>query len=121
MFVPVQREVAQRMTAPPGGREYGTLSIFLQATGAVETLRVLKPSVFWPPPQGDSAIVRYIREERKSRRIQDMELFGTVVALFIGHRRKMLRACLKQAPAEVGGRDLWLGVFQAPPVHPPPR
>ncbi|OHB66929.1 MAG: hypothetical protein A2Y76_03730 [Planctomycetes bacterium RBG_13_60_9] len=118
MFVTVQREVAQRMTAPPGGREYGTLSIFLQATGAVETLRVLKPSVFWPPPQVDSAIVRYIRDERKSRRIQDMELFGTVVALFIGHRRKMLRACLKQAPAELGGRDLWLALFEQHSIDP---
>ncbi len=104
MCVTVQREVADRMTARPGGRDYGTLSIFLQATGEVELIRVLKPSVFWPPPGVDSAVVRYRRDPAKSRRIEDMDLFSGVVALFIGHRRKMLRACVQQAPPELGGR-----------------
>jgi 16S rRNA (adenine1518-N6/adenine1519-N6)-dimethyltransferase len=104
MLVTVQKELAERMTAPPGGRDYGTLSIFLQATGEVELLRRLRPSVFWPPPGVDSAIIRYLRDADKSRRILDMDVFGGVVSLFIGHRRKMLRACLKQAPPELGGR-----------------
>ena len=108
MFVTVQKEVAERMTARPGSRDYGTLSIFLQATGEVAMTRRLKPSVFWPPPAVDSAMVRYVRDRDKSRRILDMDLFGTVIGLFIGHRRKMLRACIKEAPPELGGRDLWL-------------
>ncbi len=111
MSVTVQKEVAQRMTAPPGSRDYGTLSIVLGATGSVELLRVLKPGVFWPAPQVDSALVRYIRDECKSRRILDMDLFREVVGLFMGHRRKMLRACARQAPPEFGGRDLWLEIF----------
>ncbi len=120
MFVTVQKEVAERMTAGPGGRDYGTLSIFLQATGAVEMLRRLKPSVFWPPPAVDSAMVRYVRDEDKSRRILDMDLFGAVVGLFIGHRRKMLRACIKQAPPELGGRDLWLRISRTARHRPDP-
>jgi len=112
MCVTVQKEVAQRMTACPGGRDYGTLSIFLQATGEVELLRTLPPGAFWPPPQVDSAIVRYRRDERKSLRIADMDLFGSVVAMFIGHRRKMLRACAKQAPPELGGPAVWPGIFE---------
>jgi len=104
MFVTVQREVAERMTARPGSRDYGTLGIFLQATGVIEAVRLLKPSVFWPPPGVDSAMVRYARDQAKSRQILDMDLFGRVVGLFIGHRRKMLRACVKQAPPELCGR-----------------
>ncbi len=121
MTVTVQKEVAERMTARPGGKSYGTLSIFLGATGTVETLRVLKPSVFWPPPNVDSAIVRYVRDERRSRRIRDMDLFSRVVGLLIGHRRKMLRACAKQAPADLGGRDLWPEVFARSALDPTRR
>lgn len=121
MVVTVQKEVAERMTAPPGGRDYGTLSIFLQATGAVELLRRLRPSVFWPPPGVDSAIVRYVRDADKSRRILDMDVFGGVVGLFIGHRRKMLRACIKQAPPELGGRDLWLKILEQGSIDPTRR
>jgi 16S rRNA (adenine1518-N6/adenine1519-N6)-dimethyltransferase len=118
MTVTVQKEVAQRMAASPGSKSYGTLSIFLGATGTVEMLRVLKPSVFWPPPNVDSAMVRYVRAEHKSRRIRDMDLFGRVVGLFIGHRRKMLRACVRQAPPELGGRDLWLTIFDEHSIDP---
>ncbi len=142
MFVTVQKEVAQRMTAGSGSRDYGTLSIFLQATGEVEMLRRLKPSVFWPPPAVDSALVRYVRDWDKSRRIQDMDLFGAVIGLFIGHRRKMLRACIKDAPPELGGRvcrglpapgsragrpqheggrDLWLEIFEQHAIDPTRR
>jgi 16S rRNA (adenine1518-N6/adenine1519-N6)-dimethyltransferase len=142
MFVTVQKEVAERMTAASGSREYGTLSIFLQATGEVETLRRLKPSVFWPPPGVESAMVRYVRDQDKSRQILDMDLFGAVIALFIGHRRKMLRACIKEAPPELcgracrghpardsragrprheGGRDLWPRIFELHAIDPTRR
>jgi 16S rRNA (adenine1518-N6/adenine1519-N6)-dimethyltransferase len=121
MTVTVQKEVAQRMTASPGGRDYGTLSIFLGATGAVEMIRILKPSVFWPPPGVDSALVRYVRDEDRSRQIRDMDLFSHVIALFIRYRRKMLRACIKQAPPEVGDRPLWQEVFERLGIDPTSR
>jgi 16S rRNA (adenine1518-N6/adenine1519-N6)-dimethyltransferase len=121
MFVTVQKEVAERMTARPGSRDYGTLSIFLQATGEVETIRRLKPSVFWPPPAVDSAMVRYVRDRDKSRRILDMDLFGAVISLFIGHRRKMLRACIKETPPKLGSRDLWLRVLEQHSIDPTRR
>ena len=121
MIVTVQKEVAERMTARPGRRDYGTLSIFLQGTGEVETIRRLKPSVFWPPPAVDSAMVRYVRDGDKSRRILDMDLFGAVIGLFIGHRRKMLRACIKETPPGLGGRDLWLRIFEQHSIDPTRR
>ncbi|MBN1359439.1 MAG: ribosomal RNA small subunit methyltransferase A [Sedimentisphaerales bacterium] len=105
MVVTVQKEVAQRMGARPGTRDYGSLSILLGATGTVEMLRVLKPSVFWPPPKVDSALVRFVRDRRRCAQIADIGLLGEVVSLFMGHRRKMLRACTRYAPPELGGGE----------------
>lgn len=121
MCVTVQKEVAERMIASPGPHDYGTLSIFLQATGKVEMVRTMPASAFWPPPQVESAIVRHVRDSVKSRNILDMHLFGAVVSLFIGHRRKMLRACAKSAPPELGGRDIWPEVFERCGVDPTRR
>ncbi|MBN1506297.1 MAG: ribosomal RNA small subunit methyltransferase A [Sedimentisphaerales bacterium] len=118
MCVTVQKEVAERMTAGPGSRDYGTLSIFLQATGRVEILRVLKPNVFWPAPRVESALVRFVRDEHKSRQIQDMGVLSDVVGLFMGHRRKMLRACVKTVPTHLGRPDLWLRILAQHGVDP---
>ena len=95
MYVTVQKEVAQRITARPGQRHYGTLSIFLAAAGDVKTIRVLKPTVFWPQPKVDSAMVSFVRKERKVSRIHNFELFSKAVSLFMQHRRKMLKTCTK--------------------------
>ncbi|HNY77856.1 MAG: 16S rRNA (adenine(1518)-N(6)/adenine(1519)-N(6))-dimethyltransferase RsmA [Sedimentisphaerales bacterium] len=121
MVVTVQKEVAQRMAAAPGSRDYGSLSILLGATGDVEILRILKPGVFWPPPQVDSAIVRFARNDQKRNAIEDIALLCEVMGLFIGHRRKMLRACAKHAPAHLGGRDLWTELFEQCGVEPTSR
>lgn len=121
MLVTVQKEVGQRMEAAPKSRDYGTLSILLGATGTVQNLRILKPSVFWPPPGVDSAIVQFIREPEKCAAIKDMALLGEVVSLFIGHRRKMLRACAKHTPKALGTRDQWLQRFETCRIDPEQR
>lgn len=54
----VQKEVAERMAAPPGDKTYGALSVNLQAVVQVELLRKVPPSSFNPPPAVDSAVVR---------------------------------------------------------------
>jgi 16S rRNA (adenine1518-N6/adenine1519-N6)-dimethyltransferase len=95
MYVTVQKEVAKRMTAAPGSSDYGTLSVFLNATGEVKTIRILKPTVFWPQPQVDSAMVSFVRKEEKASRIKSIKLFTEGVNLFMQHRRKMLKACIK--------------------------
>ncbi len=85
-------------------------------------LRTLPPGAFWPPPQVDSAIVRYRRNEQKSRQIAaDMDLFSAVIGLFIGHRRKMLRACAKQAPPQLGGKEIWPAIFEQLAIDPTRR
>ncbi|MHC4568024.1 MAG: ribosomal RNA small subunit methyltransferase A [Planctomycetota bacterium] len=112
MYVTVQKEVADRMNAGPGSRDYGILSIFLAATGDVKTLRTLKPTVFWPRPQVDSAMVSFVRSSAKCNRITHMELFSEVVHLFMGHRRKTLAACCKLAGGRLARISDWPDIFE---------
>lgn len=111
MYVTVQKEVADRITAAPGSSDYGTLSIFLGATGDVKTIRVLKPTVFWPRPAVDSAMVSFVRKEEKLSRIKNMELFSETINLFMGHRRKMLKACTKLARGKLAKINNWPEIF----------
>jgi len=119
--VTVQRQVAERMTAAPGSSEYGTLSILLAATGDAKIIRVLKPAVFWPKPQVDSAMVRFVRQNEKVSRIQDMKLFSRTVSLFMGHRRKMLKACARLAHPKTGHVANWPAIFERCSIDPTQR
>jgi len=95
ILVTVQKEVAQRMTAEPDSKNYGPLSIYLSAFGDVKIIRNLKPSVFWPQPKVNSAFVSFHRNTEKANRIHDIGIFTKVVTLFMQHRRKMLKACVR--------------------------
>lgn len=121
MFVTVQKQVADRMTASPGSGDYGTLSILLGATGDVKMIRVLKPTVFWPQPQVDSAMVSFARKEDKVSCIKSMELFSEVINLFMGHRRKMLKACTKFTQGRLARIDDWPDIFDQCSIEPHSR
>jgi len=121
MYVTVQKEVADRMTAAAGSKDYGTLSIILAATGDVKVERVLKPTVFWPRPQVDSAMVSFVRKAEKVSRIYNMELFHEIVNLFIGHRRKMLKTCTKLAAGKLAEIDDWDEIFGQCSIDPHKR
>jgi 16S rRNA (adenine1518-N6/adenine1519-N6)-dimethyltransferase len=118
MYITVQKEVAQRMTAAPGGKHYGILSIFLTATGDAKILRTLKPSVFWPQPEVDSAMMSFVHSRKKADRIHSMEIFGQVVGLFMQHRRKMLTACAKFATGKLAGVRNWHLIFEDCAIDP---
>ncbi|MHC4394738.1 MAG: 16S rRNA (adenine(1518)-N(6)/adenine(1519)-N(6))-dimethyltransferase RsmA [Planctomycetota bacterium] len=121
MYITIQKEVAQRMTASPNGKHYGILSILLSATGDIKTIRVLRPSVFWPQPQVDSAMVSFIHSKKKAERIRNMQIFREVVNLFMGHRRKMLKACSKLAEGRLAEIKNWPQVFELCSVDPQNR
>jgi 16S rRNA (adenine1518-N6/adenine1519-N6)-dimethyltransferase len=121
MYVTVQKEVADRMTAAPGSSNYGILSIFLAATGDVKTIRTLKQAVFWPQPQVDSAMVCFIRNRAKSDRIADMELFSEILHLFMGHRRKTLLSCSKLARGRLAKIADWPEIFELCSINPKQR
>ena len=109
--VTVQKEVADRMLAAPGGRAYGSLSIWLHCAGDLDRVRVLKPGVFWPPPLVNSALIRFHRNQQTLDQIRDVSVLREVIELFLGHRRKMLKACIKTAQGRLAGMDNWHELF----------
>jgi len=118
MGVTVQKEVADRIIAPPGNKDYGILSVLMAATGKAQIIRKLKPSVFWPRPQVDSAMVVYQRQKNKVDQIKDIALLKEVISLFMGHRRKMLKACVKFAEGRLADVHHWGDIFDRTFVDP---
>ena len=90
----LQKEVAQRIASPPGTKDYGILSVLLQAFYDVEYLFTVPPGRFHPPPKVQSGVIRLKRNA--APRLQcDEKLFFTVVKTAFNQRRKMLRNALK--------------------------
>jgi len=118
MHVTVQKEVAHRMTAPPGRDDYGPMAILLAAAGAARIDRIFRPTVFWPQPQVDSALVHFVRDPDRIAQISNFKLLADVVNLFIGHRRKTMRACTKLAAGHLTHTNDWPAVFAACSIDP---
>jgi 16S rRNA (adenine1518-N6/adenine1519-N6)-dimethyltransferase len=89
----LQKEVALRMVAAPGGPEYGRLSVMLQLRYAMELLFEVPPEAFEPPPKVKSAVVRMI--PRPKAALADPAAFAKIVSLAFSQRRKMLRNTLE--------------------------
>ncbi len=85
-----QKEVAERCNAKPGSKEYGILSVFLQAYYKVEYLFTVKAGVFNPPPKVLSAVIRLTRNKTEQLNC-DEKLFWQVVKAGFNQRRKTLR------------------------------
>jgi 16S rRNA (adenine1518-N6/adenine1519-N6)-dimethyltransferase len=92
--VTVQREMAERMTAAAGTSAYNALSVWVGAQCRGQIVRILPPSVFWPRPKIDSAILRIDLEPDRRARIADLARFQAFVRDVFCHRRKLLRVVL---------------------------
>lgn len=92
----IQKEVAVRMAEPPGKKEYGILSVLLQAFYDIEYLFTVHENVFSPPPKVKSAVVRLTRNSREKLDC-DEKLFFRVVKGTFNQRRKTIRNSLKSA------------------------
>ena len=100
----IQREVAVRIAEGPGSRDYGILSVLLQAWYDVEYLFTVSEGVFNPPPKVKSAVIR-LRRNATKRLDCDEALFVKVVKAAFGQRRKMLRNPLRAAFGGFGGNE----------------
>lgn len=121
MYVTVQKEMALRMAAAVGNEHYGVLGISLAAFGDVEILHKLPASVFWPQPQVESAMVKFVYDKNKATLIKDYELFKEIVSLFMGHRRKTLKACTKFAQKKLRQIRSWEAIFEKAELNPQAR
>ncbi len=90
----VQKEVAGRLTAAPGSRDYGVLSVVLGSVFAIETVRNVPPEVFWPRPEVASAVIRMV--PGTSWPDDEFTAFVRTVRLAFGQRRKKLRSVLRR-------------------------
>ena len=100
----IQREVAVRIAEPPGSKEYGILSVLLQAWYDIEYLFTVNESVFNPPPKVKSAVIRLRRNDVQTLDC-DETLFVHVVKASFGQRRKMIRNSLRSVFGAFGGRE----------------
>lgn len=96
----VQWEVAQRLTARPGGRDWGALSVFVRFHGDVRLITKVAPHDFYPAPKVDSAVVRVDFPSKAAVPVTDVPHFFKVVRLAFQKRRKML---LNSLSGEGGG------------------
>lgn len=94
MVCMIQKEVAERISAPYGNKTYGILSVFLQAFYDIEYLFTVSEKVFDPPPKVKSAVIRLIRNQREELGCPE-KLFFTIVKTGFNQRRKTLRNSLR--------------------------
>lgn len=90
----LQREVAQRLAAPPGTKARGILSVLLQAWYDVEYLFTVDENVFNPPPKVKSGVIRMVRNSVTDLGCDPVK-FKTVVKTVFGQRRKTIRNSLR--------------------------
>jgi len=91
----LQKEVVQRITAPPGGGDYGRLSVMVQYRCKTEYLFTVGRGAFQPPPKVESAVVRLLPYQEPPYPAQNEKRFSGLVNQAFSQRRKTLRKSLK--------------------------
>ncbi|MBQ1204279.1 MAG: 16S rRNA (adenine(1518)-N(6)/adenine(1519)-N(6))-dimethyltransferase RsmA [Alistipes sp.] len=100
----IQKEVAVRIAEPPGSREYGILSVLLQAWYDIDYLFTVNETVFNPPPKVKSAVIR-LKRNGVEKLDCDEALFIKVVKASFNQRRKMIRNSLRSVFGNFGGEE----------------
>jgi len=109
----VQTEVAERWVAQPGGKEYGAASVLLAIAGSGRIARRVSGRLFTPVPRVESSF--YVWEPKRGEALDRPALLAFARSLF-GHRRKMLRAILRERIAE--GDPAWAKAGVDPRARP---
>lgn len=104
MVLTLQRDITNRLAARPGTKDYGLLTIMTGLFAGVKVLKKLPPSVFWPRPFIDSAIVKVdIVRDKYTDRISNFNTFQDVIrAIYVSRRKTILNSLLSFRP----GKDI---------------
>jgi 16S rRNA (adenine1518-N6/adenine1519-N6)-dimethyltransferase len=108
MHVMLQREVVTRMTAAPGGKEYGRLTVMLALAARAEVCFDVGPGAFTPAPKVWSTVVRVVPHAAPPFVVADRERFAQLVARLFSMRRKTLGRALKGTltPAQIAAAGI---------------
>ena len=99
MVVMVQWEIAERMTSLPGTSVFSSLAVLVQAVADVTIVRKVGPTVFWPRPQVESAIIKIVPNLEKRAKVGNVAKFRVFLRDLYSHRRKNLRGALSGWPS----------------------
>ena len=117
LLLMLQQEVAQRLLALPGGKEYGALTVACRYQADVTLVAKVPKEAFYPRPKVSSALVRLDPLPEPRLKLRDPSLFFQVVRAAFGKRRKMLRNALLQAPV-VSDREALEQAFKISGIDP---
>jgi 16S rRNA (adenine1518-N6/adenine1519-N6)-dimethyltransferase len=106
----VQKEVAERVVAKPGGKDYGVLSLMIQYHAKPQLKFIIPKGAFRPVPKVDSAVVHIKILEQPSVLVKDEEFFFRVIKTAFSQRRKMLSNSLKTLREDVKEKLVELGI-----------
>lgn len=106
LFLMLQKEVGDRLTAPPSTKEYGILTLFCRLHFNVSREFIVKPGSFHPVPKVDSAVLRFTALPAPRVDVGDERLFRKLVKAAFGQRRKTLWNCLKNSDFVVDDASL---------------
>jgi len=95
----LQKEVAERIASPPGGKEYGYLSVLVQFYTVPRIVFKVPPGAFTPRPEVDSIVITLTLRDRPAVMVKDEAFFFRVIKAAFSQRRKTLRNALKQLEA----------------------
>jgi len=114
MHFMLQKEVVDRIVAPPGSKAYGRLGVMLGYYCQAEQLFIVRPGAFSPAPKVDSAIVRLLPHAVPPVQVNDIKQLAWLVNRVFSQRRKMLRHSLKGYLDETQLRELAIEPTERP-------
>ncbi|MEH7108282.1 16S rRNA (adenine(1518)-N(6)/adenine(1519)-N(6))-dimethyltransferase RsmA [Bacillus sp. JJ1764] len=115
----LQKEVADRISAKPGTKDYGSLSIAVQYYTEAETVMIVPKTVFVPQPNVDSAVIRLIKRDKPAVSVEDETFFFQVTKASFAQRRKtLLNNLTSQLPNGKQAKEAILAALEAAGIEP---
>ncbi|MDD5457420.1 MAG: 16S rRNA (adenine(1518)-N(6)/adenine(1519)-N(6))-dimethyltransferase RsmA [Candidatus Margulisbacteria bacterium] len=111
MYLMVQKEIAQRITARPGEKDYSSLAIFCQTRAKVKKLFNVSRNSFYPVPNVDSAYIQITPAKEFLTRIKDISVYNAIIRSAFWGKRKTLLNCLNKSPYMKTDKNILLSIF----------
>lgn len=105
-----QKELAERISASPGGKDYGRLSVMLQYCASVKHLMEIKATVFFPRPKVDSSVIEVRFHDQLLFPASDEKFLFDVIKAAFGKRRKTLKNALTQSQLSLKSHEVLTGL-----------